>query len=209
MGLRMGSAEGDERELVRALRAGDEAAFERLVELHNASMVRVAGLYVRDRAVAQEVVQETWLAVLEGIDRFEERSSLKTWIFRTRGEREGRTVPFSAIPSREDETAVDADRFLPPGHEVAPRNWAAPPRGWPQERVLARETLGVLKSAISMLPDAQRAVITLRDVEGWSAEEVADALEITDVNQRVLLHRARSKVRGALEEYLDPEVASA
>ncbi len=210
-----GAGSGD-AELVERLRAGDEAAFAELIDRYGSSMLRVARLHVRDRAVAEEVVQETWLAVLNGIERFEGRSSLKTWLFRilsnrakTRGEREGRSVPFSAIAatdaSAEGEATVDADRFQGADAHQWPYHWSAPPRGWTQEKVLERETLGVVKDAIEGLPDTQREVIRLRDVEGWSAEEVADALEISDVNQRVLLHRARSRVRAALEGYLSPE----
>jgi RNA polymerase sigma-70 factor (ECF subfamily) len=203
----------DERALVAAIRAGDESAFEQLVMRYGATMLRVAGLYVRDRAVAQEVVQETWLAVLEGIDRFEGRSSLKTWIFRiltnrakTRGEREGRTVPFSSVAAADaaaGEEWADPDRFVSPDDPRTPYGWAAPPRHWPAERLLESETLAVIERAIEALPASQREVIRLRDVEGWSAPEVAEALELSDGNQRVLLHRARSKVRAALEEYLD------
>jgi RNA polymerase sigma-70 factor (ECF subfamily) len=203
----------DERELVRALRRGDEGAFERLVARYGPSMLRVARLYVKDRAVAQEVVQETWLAVLEGIGRFEERSSLKTWIFRiltnrakTRGQREGRSIPFSAIAAADaaaDEQWGDPDRFVRPDDPRTPYAWASPPRHWPAERLLEQETLAVIERAIEALPASQREVIRLRDVEGWSAPEVAEALELSDGNQRVLLHRARSKVRAALEDYLD------
>ncbi len=178
-------------------------------------MLRVAQMFVRDRATAEEVVQETWLAVLNGIDRFEERSSLKTWLFRiltnrakTRGQRDGRMVPFSSLAGagEGDEPSVDPDRFLGPD-SPHPGAWAAPPRAWPQEKVLEHETLDVIHMAIDELPEAQREVIRLRDVEGWSPMEVADALDISDGNQRVLLHRARSKVRAALERYLDPEIA--
>jgi RNA polymerase sigma-70 factor, ECF subfamily len=199
--------------LVERLRDGEEEAFATLIDRYQASMLRVARIYVRDAAVAEEVVQETWLAVLNGIDSFEGRSSLKTWIFRiltnrakTRGEREGRSVPLSSLFATDSaaEPAVDPDRFQGPDGEV-PYHWASPPRHWPHRRVLERETLDVLRGAIEMLPDSQREVIRLRDVEGWGAEEVAEALDISDVNQRVLLHRARSKVRAALEEYLDPE----
>ena len=209
----------EELQLVEALRAGDERAFEQLIRMYQASLIRVAQMYVSSRAVAEEVVQETWLAVLNGIDRFEGRSSLKTWIFRilsnrakTRGEREGRSVPFSALFAAEatdGETAVDVDRFLGPDHPRTPYAWANPPRAWTQEQVITRETLDVLRSAIEELPPAQREVIRLRDIEGWSAEEVAAALDVTDVNQRVLLHRARSRVRAALERYLDPEMEQA
>jgi RNA polymerase sigma-70 factor (ECF subfamily) len=204
-----------DHELVERLRDGNESAFAELIDMYGAMMLRVAQMYVRDRGTAEEVVQETWLAVLNGIDRFEERSSLKTWLFRiltnrakTRGEREGRMVPFSSLAGagEEDEPAVDPDRFLGPD-SPHPGAWAAPPRAWPQDRLLQRETLGVIQMAIEGLPEAQREVIRLRDVEGWSPMEVADALEITDGNQRVLLHRARSKVRAALERYLDPDIA--
>jgi RNA polymerase sigma-70 factor (ECF subfamily) len=203
----------DDAALVAGLRAGDREAFETMIERHHATMVRVASLFVRDRAVAEEVAQETWLAVLEGIDRFEERSSLKTWIFRiltnrakTRAQREGRSVPLSALrPAQVGEPAVDADRFLGPGGPE-PGAWASPPRDWetiPEHRLLSQETLAMVARAIEELPAAQREVIRLRDVEGWSAAEVCDALGITDGNQRVLLHRARSKVRQALEDYLE------
>jgi RNA polymerase sigma-70 factor (ECF subfamily) len=213
--LRREKGESD-AELVERLRAGDEGAFEQLVDEYGPSMLRVASLYVRDRAVAEEVVQETWLAVLNGIDRFEGRSSLKTWIFRilanrakTRGEREGRSVPLSAIASGDPEAgeaSVDPDRFFGADDGPAPFGWAAPPRDWPQKRVLDREALSVIEEAIEKLPETQQAVIRLRDVEGWSPQEVAEALEISDGNERVLLHRARSKVRTALEDYLDPEL---
>jgi RNA polymerase sigma-70 factor (ECF subfamily) len=190
----------EELQLVEALRAGDERAFEQLIRMYQASLIRVAQMYVSSRAVAEEVVQETWLAVLNGIGRFEGRSSLKTWIFRivanrakTRGEREGRTVPFSSLGP--PEPAVEDERF-DHGH------WASPPPDWPEERLLAEETRRVIENAIELLPDVQRAVITLRDVQGWSADEVRNALELSETNQRVLLHRARSKVRRALEEYL-------
>jgi RNA polymerase sigma-70 factor (ECF subfamily) len=173
-------------------------------------------MYVRDRAVAEEVVQETWLAVLRGLDRFEERSTFKTWLFRilvnrarTRGERESRSAPFSSLAGAADEPSVDPDRFLPADDPRAPGAWAAPPLAWPEDRLLSQETLDVISAAIDALPEAQRTVITLRDVEGFSAEEVSTALGITDGNQRVLLHRARSKVRKALEGYLSPEAVNA
>jgi RNA polymerase sigma-70 factor (ECF subfamily) len=207
--------ETDDHDLVERLRDGDESAFAELIDRYGAMMLRVAQMYVRDVAAAEEVVQETWLAVLNGIDRFEERSSLKTWLFRiltnrakTRGEREGRTVPFSSLGGADegDQSSVDPDRFLGPD-SARPGAWASPPRAWPQDRLLARETLGVIQMAIEDLPEAQGEVIRLRDIEGWTPMEVTDALEITDGNQRVLLHRARSKVRAALESYLDPEIA--
>ena len=206
----------EEHELVQRLREGDEMAFAELIDRYGAMMLRVAQMYVRDRATAEEVVQETWLAVLNGIDRFEERSSLKTWLFRiltkrakTRGQRDGRMVPFSALSGAgadADEPSVDPDRFLGPD-SPHPGAWAAPPVPWPEERLLERETLGVIEMAIDDLPEAQRDVILLRDVDGWTPMEVSDVLGITDGNQRVLLHRARSKVRAALERYMNPEIA--
>jgi RNA polymerase sigma-70 factor (ECF subfamily) len=214
-GLETASTPSGDHELVERLRAGDEAAFAEIVDMYGSALLGVARMYVKDRAAAEEVVQETWLAVLQGIDRFEERSSLKTWIFRilsnrakTRGEREGRTVPFSALAGAGgDEASVDADRFLGP-EDSAPGAWAAPPRAWPHEAAMNSEALAVIQSAIEMLPDSQREVIRLRDVLGFTAEEVAAALEISDGNQRVLLHRARSKVRAALEDYLEPEATA-
>jgi RNA polymerase sigma-70 factor (ECF subfamily) len=201
----------EELQLVEALREGDERAFEELIRMYQAALLRVAQIYVSSRAVAEEVVQETWLAVLNGIDRFEGRSSLKTWIFRilanrakTRAQREGRTIPFSALrqPDTVPEAAVDADRFNDPEHPRWPGHWSSPPSNWPEDRLLGDETQRVIEDSIEKLPAAQRAVITLRDVQGWSAEEVCNALELSETNQRVLLHRARSKVRRALEEYL-------
>ena len=205
----------EDHELVQRLRDGDESAFVELIDRYGATMLRVAQMYVRDRATAEEVVQETWLAVLNGIDRFEERSSLKTWLFRiltnrakTRGQRDGRMVPFSALAGASDEPdpSVDPDRFFGPD-SPHPGAWAAPPVAWPQEKLLESETLGVIEMAIDGLPEAQRDVILLRDVDGWTPMEVSDALGITDGNQRVLLHRARSRVRAALERYLNPEIA--
>jgi RNA polymerase sigma-70 factor, ECF subfamily len=189
--------------LIEGLRAGDEAAFGAVMRMYGAAMLRVAQMYVSSRAVAEDVVQDAWVGVLNGIDRFEGRSSLKTWLFRivantakTRGVREARSIPFSSLGG-DDEEAVDPDRFLGPG-ERFPGHWAVPPEG----RLLADEALSLVADAIERLPPAQRAVITLRDVQGWSSEEVRNALDLTETNQRVLLHRARSKVRSALEEYM-------
>jgi len=195
-----------EHALVLRLRSGDESAFRSLIEMYNAMLVRVARMYVSTQAVAEDVAADTWLAVLEGIDRFEERSSLKTWIFRiltnkakTRGMRESRSLPFSSFDA--EEPAVDPERFNGPDHDW-PGHWASPPRAFPEERLLAAETRQVIEAAIARLPPTQQAVIRLRDIEGWSAEEVCNALTLTETNQRVLLHRARSAVRRALEEYL-------
>jgi RNA polymerase sigma-70 factor (ECF subfamily) len=207
----------EDARLVNALRAGDEAVFADLVRRYNASLLRVAQIYVPSRAVAEEVVQETWLAVLNGIARFEARSSLKTWIFRiltntakTRGQREGRTIPFSALqnPASVPEPAVEPERFRDPDDPRWPGHWTSPPSSWagvPEERLLARETRELLATAIDRLPPSQRAVISLRDVEGWGADEVCNALGLSETNQRVLLHRARAKVRRALERYLEEE----
>jgi len=192
-----------ELDLVEALREGDEGAFAELVDRYHGSLVRVARLYVRDGATAEEVAQETWLAVLGGIDRFEARSSVKTWLFRiltnrakTRGEREARSIPFSAM-SDGHRPAAEAEEQP----ELTPGTW----RSWegdPEERLLAGEARELILATIETLPPAQRATITLRDIEGMSAEDVCNVLEVSDTNQRVLLHRARSTVRRALERYL-------
>ena len=198
-------------ELVAALLARDEETYRLVVREWHSALLRVARIFVPTQAVAEEVVQETWLRVLGALDRFEGRSSLKTWVFRilvntakTRAQREGRTLPFSALqdPARVPEAAVDADRFLPPDDPHHPGGWSAPPRDLPEERLLAAETRARIAAAIDALPPTQRAVISLRDVEGWTSDEVRNALDISEVNQRVLLHRARAKVRAALEDYL-------
>jgi RNA polymerase sigma-70 factor, ECF subfamily len=202
----------EELRLVDGLRAGDEAAFVELMRLYGPSMLRIAQLYVRSRAVAEDVVQDTWIAVFNGIGRFEGRSSLKTWLFRiltntakTKAVREARSVPFSALGGdEEDGPAADPDRFLGPD-ERFPGHWSSPPASWgsaPEERLLASESLAVIRAAIDRLPPAQALVITMRDVEGLDSEEVRNVLDISETNQRVLLHRARTKVRRALEEYL-------
>jgi RNA polymerase sigma-70 factor, ECF subfamily len=209
------AVEQTERALVEALRAGDEGAFKQLVERYHGPLLRVAQIFVPSREVAEEVVQETWVGVLNGLDRFEGRSSLKTWIFRiltntakTRGRREGRTLPFSALrsPGNVPEPSVEPESFLDQAHARYPGHWASKPNDWrllPEERLLGSETRTELAGAIEALPPAQRAVISLRDVEGWSSEEVCNALEISETNQRVLLHRARAKLRRALEEYFE------
>lgn len=209
------SAPEEDERLVAALRDGDEAAFATVIDRYHVPMVRLATLYVANPAVAEEVVQETWIGLLHGIDRFEGRSSLKTWLFRIltnqakrRGERESRSVPFSALghpTASGDQPAVDADRFLPAGDEWA-GHWGGHLRDWreaPEERFLSRESRASIEEAISELPPAQRQVITLRDIEGWSADEVCNVLALSQTNQRVLLHRARSRVRRALEHYLE------
>ena len=190
-----------------ALRAGDEKAFLMLVRQLHPSMLRVASLFVSSRAVAEEVVQETWLGVLRGLSGFEGRSSLRRWIFgiltncaKARGTREARSVPFSAIAAEsEDEPPVDPSRFLPPDHPRWPGHWSAPPVAWADEKLIQQESLQAAQRAIAQLPRGQREVIVLRDVEGCESEEVCQLLGLSEVNQRVLLHRARSKVRAALE----------
>lgn len=158
-------------------------------------------------------MQETWLAVLEGIDRFEARSSLKTWIHqiltnraKTRAQREHRQLPFSAL-SDDDEPEVNEARFRPVDDPKFPQQWAAPPRAWPHDRLLARETVDQLRIALAQLPPAQQVIVGLRDIEGWSSGEVCDALEITPGNQRVLLHRARSRLRNSDANNVGPALA--
>jgi RNA polymerase sigma-70 factor, ECF subfamily len=199
----------EDRELISRLLARDETAFQALLDRHHGRLLRLALVFVADRSAAEEVVQETWLAVLNGLARFEQRSSLKTWIFqiltnkaKTRGIRERRTISFSALSISDDanEPAVDPSRFQADG------TWAQAPVRWddhdPQRLLLAQEARAKLQDAIGRLSPAERAVITLRDVEGLDAPEVRNILEISETNQRVLLHRARSRVRAALDQYL-------
>jgi RNA polymerase sigma-70 factor (ECF subfamily) len=191
-------------ELVAALKRGDQAAVAQLVDAYRPGLMRMARMYVRDQAVAEEVLQETWIAVLRGIDRFEGRSSLRTWIYRilmntarTRAQREARSIPFSAAAAA-DEPSVDPDRFLENGGwRLGPEPWATP-----EEELLQGEARDAILAAIEDLPPSQRAVITMRDVEGFPPDEVSEILGISDGNQRVLLHRARSKVRRVIEEQL-------
>jgi RNA polymerase sigma-70 factor, ECF subfamily len=204
----------DDVSVIEALRRGDEGAFARLVDQYHASLRRVARLYISDRAVADEVVQDTWLGVIQGIWAFEGRSSLKTWIFRilinrakTRAVREGRTVPFARVDAEAEvgEAAVAPDHFQPADHPTQPAHWTHPPPDLgasPERWLLAQEARQHLQSAIEALPEHQRLVLILRDVEGCSTEEVCNALGFQETNTRVLLHRARTKVRTALEPYL-------
>ncbi len=214
-GLQLGLTvvHADERDFLAALRAGDESAFTRLVGSHHNSLIRMARMYVRTQEVAEEVVQETWLGVLKGLNQFEGRCSLKTWIFqillnraRTRGEREGRMIPFSVLfdaQSDPGEPAVDPSQFNENDPEW-PGGWVTQPRNWgstPEQELLAAEFRACVESAIATLPANQKEVITLRDVQGWTSEEVCNVLGISETNQRVLLHRGRSKVRQILDEY--------
>jgi RNA polymerase sigma-70 factor, ECF subfamily len=200
-----------EAELLARLRSGDEQAFEALVAQLYGTMLTVARTYVKDRAVAEEVVQETWLGVINGLDRFEGRSSLKTWILsilvnqaKTRGTREARSVPFTSLAPDDEAPAVEPERFRGPEDPFA-GGWRSFPARWnAADAVLQdRETIRVAMRAIAGLPLTQQTVIRMRDVEGYSAEEVCATLDVSEANQRVLLHRARSRVRSALERHLD------
>jgi len=201
------AAHADERALLARLRAGDRAAFAALVGRHGGALLRFAQSFVRDRPLAEEVVQDAWVAALEHLDGFEGRSSLRTWLFqivanraRTRLQREGRSVPFSALEPAGEEQALDPGRFAADGH------WLEPPAGWsvqdPERLAQDAQTRAAIERAIAELPPAQRAVITLRDLEELEAEEICNLLGVTLSNQRVLLHRARTKVRAALEKVL-------
>ena len=207
----------DDLRIVEALRSGNEAAFVSLIDRYHASMLRLAMVFVPSQAVAEEVVQEAWMGVLQGLNRFEGRSSLKTWIFRiltncakTRAQREGRSVPFSSLPefsSDLPEPAVDPERFRGPDQQW-PGHWVSFPHSWdeiPEQRILSQETLAYIQEAIDDLPPGQRQVITLRDMEGWASDETCTLLGVSEANQRVLLHRARSRVRRALEKYFEDE----
>jgi RNA polymerase sigma-70 factor (ECF subfamily) len=204
--------------LIARIQAGDEVAFASLVKQYSGRLLRMALTFVKTKGVAEEVVQETWIAVLDGLSGFERRSSLKTWIFRilinrakTRAEREARVVPFSALgndpledrPSGASEPAVPPDRFTPAG------SWATPPRRFPEDgpegQLLRGELRQLLAREIEKLPTNQQRVVILRDVEGQSSEDVCAALEISEANQRVLLHRGRAKLRAAIERFFEEE----
>jgi RNA polymerase sigma-70 factor (ECF subfamily) len=195
---------------LQALRRGDEAAFLQLVRTHHSALVRLAMVYAPSREVAEECVQETWIAVLRGLDGFEGRASLRTWIsrilvniVRRRAAAEHRELPFSSLGEPGDAApAVEPERFFRSGPNAG--HWASPPREWsiPEQEMLSHELRSVVAAAIAALPPNQRVVITLRDVEGWTSDEVGALLEVEPGNQRVLLHRARSRVRAALERYL-------
>lgn len=205
--------------LLEKLRNGDEEVFVSLIQRYHSPMLRLAMIYLPNRSLAEEVVQETWLGILQGLKKFEGRSSLKTWMFRillnivkTRVQREGRSIPFSSMSTlasdSSDEPEVDPDWFLPPGSPMVPGRglWVSLPHNWsdiPEERLLSQETRACIHAAINTLAPQQRQVIIQRDIAGWTAQEVCDFLSISEGNQRVLLHRARSHVRRALEDYLD------
>jgi len=201
-----------DEETLAALRAGDERAFRDLFARSYPMMKRVARAYVASDAVAEEIVQETWMAIVTGIDRFEGRSALGTWIFsiltnqaKSHSARENRAAPFSSIVPRDiEKPAMDPDRFQK-DDDAWPGHWATPPRPWqkPERRLLSLETREHLKDALAELPERQRLIVGLRDIDGHSAEEVCDLLGLSQENQRVLLHRGRSRLRAVLEEYLD------
>lgn len=205
----------EEASLLERLRNREEAAFLELVQRHHSGLVRMAQSFVSNRAVAEEVAQETWVAVLQGIDRFEGRSSLKTWIFqilinrsKTRGVREARSINFSSLndtDSEKDFSSVDPSRFFSSDDSAYPGHWALQPQQWdmtPEQLLLSEECQHYIEQAIANLPKLQRNVITLRDVQGWDNEEICSILAISEPNCRVLLHRARARVRQALEEYV-------
>jgi RNA polymerase sigma-70 factor (ECF subfamily) len=201
----------DEAALLADLRAGDERAFERLVDRYHPGLVRVARQYVPTQEIAEDVAQEAWLGLLRGLDAFEGRSSLRTYLFRivmnlarTRGVREARSTPFSSL-ARDDEggPVVETERFLQAPARGA-GHWASPIRPWSlsaEQIALSAEALAQVQDAIAELPEVQRRVVTLRDVDGFGADEVCELLGLSEGNQRVLLHRARAKLRQALAEY--------
>ena len=195
--------------LVARLRAGDQDAFREVVRAHNASLLRIAATFVPSRAVAEEVVQDTWIAAIKGIDRFEERSSLRTWlvriavnIARTRGVKERRTVPMSSLERDDSGPAVDPSRFSGPPERGS---WSVTPSVWsdsPEAVATSRETLAFVLKTVQRLPDKQRQVVMLRDVEGWPSSDVRELLDLSEGNQRILLHRGRAVLRNALELHL-------
>lgn len=205
-------ASPEDLQLVERLRAGDEDAFMMLVETHQAMMVRIARMYVSSQAVAEEVVQDAWIGILQGLPKFEGRSSLRTWMYRilaniakTRGIREGRSQPFSALVDPDTSPSVP-EMWFRASDDGFPDHWSTLPNDWrgvPEDRLLAGETLRIVGEAIDGLPPVQAEVIRLRDVLGWTSEEVRNVLDLSETNQRVLLHRARSRVRRAVDGYLE------
>lgn len=221
-GQEPGDAEAAARDadVVERLRGGDEGAFAQIVDAWSPSLLRVARTFVSTDASAQEIVQETWLAVVKGVGRFEGRSSLRTWVFRiltnlgkTRGVREARAVPWSSLGPADGEPTVDPSRFRD-GNDQYPHNWtpAGAPTVWepsPEDALLAGEIRGEVARALEDLPDRQRVVVSLRDVHGLSSDEVCAALDISAGNQRVLLHRGRAQLRLVLEDYYRGREATA
>ena len=196
-------------ELVARLRGGDQAAFAALLDSWSPGMLRAARAYVASDEAAEDVVQETWLAIIRGVDRFEGRSSLRTWAYRIlvnlarrQGVKDSRTVAWPSLDPEDFGPTVDPGRFQGPG-DPQPGHWRRFPMAWPsaETEVVSAEVRHVIEAALADLPHRQRVVITLRDVDGYGSGEVCSILEISAVNQRVLLHRARAAVRGRLEEY--------
>jgi len=213
--VQISAASPEDAALVERLRNRDEASFLELVRRHHGALVRLAQSFVNNRAIAEEVAQDTWVAVLQGVERFEGRSSLKTWIFqirinraKTRGVREARSVPFSAFSGLHSEggcSSVDPTRFLSSDDSEHPGGWASQPQQWdmtPEQLLLSQECRILIEQAITSLPELQKEVITLRDVQGRDNDEICVVLGISEANCRVLLHRARSRMRQALENYL-------
>ena len=214
----LGSREAEERALVEALRRGDEATFTALIDRYHGSLVRLALMHVPNRQAAEDAVQETWMAVVRGIERFEGRSSLRTWLFRillnrakAKGVAERRQVPVSSLDGSDgDDDAVDPSRFFDQSSRWA-GFWSTPPQPWdeiPEDRLLGKEVRTLIEEAVAALPRAQREVITLRDIRGLTTAEVCAVLDLSEGNHRVLLHRARTKVRARLEAYLTPTEGS-
>jgi RNA polymerase sigma-70 factor (ECF subfamily) len=197
----------DDDTLIAALRRRDEGVFVDLVQRWSGPMLRIALAHLGSRALAEEIVQEAWLTMLRTLDRFEGRSSLRTWVIgivvnlsRSRARAERRSVP---LPADSNGPSVDQERFLPDNHPRWPHHWAIEPASWPtpEDDLIAGETRQVILDAITALPESQREVLVLRDLEGLPAAEVCNVLRLSDTNQRVLLHRARTRVRGAIERY--------
>jgi RNA polymerase sigma-70 factor (ECF subfamily) len=191
--------------LVERLQAGDERTFLQLVEKNHRAMIRVALTYVSSEAVAEEVVQEAWVGIFQGLDKFEGRCPLRAWMLRIlancarmRGGREARSVPFSALESEDSDGPPSPESFRPPDDPRWPGHWAQAPEPWADDRLADAEAVQRVRAEIDRLPPNQRQVITLKDIEDWDSAEVCEALGISEANQRVLLHRARTRVRKAL-----------